>query len=191
MGGTPERKRNKPLKIGSIMPVFRGVFDVLETVGFRTQIRAADIGMRQSRSGLGRKSFLRWVLTQPSQFFSGAPFGYPAGKWWRRWDSEPKSVPQISGCVRAVPDWAEKAFCDGFSPSRHNFSAGHPSDAPLENGGDGGIRTHDLCVANASLSQLSYAPWQEKAKPQTGWGFADGVRYGTRTHGLQGHNLTR
>ena len=25
-------------------------------------------------------------------------------------------------------------------------------------GGDGGIRTHDLCVANASLSQLSYAP---------------------------------
>ena len=24
--------------------------------------------------------------------------------------------------------------------------------------GDGGIRTHDLCVANASLSQLSYAP---------------------------------
>ena len=25
-------------------------------------------------------------------------------------------------------------------------------------GGDGGIRTLDLCVANASLSQLSYAP---------------------------------
>ena len=80
MGGTPERKRNKPLKIGSIMPVFRGVFDVLETVGFRTQIRAADIGMRQSRSGLGRKSFLRWVLTQPSQFFSGAPFRMPHWK---------------------------------------------------------------------------------------------------------------
>lgn len=25
-------------------------------------------------------------------------------------------------------------------------------------GGDGGIRTHDLCVANAALSQLSYTP---------------------------------
>ncbi len=28
----------------------------------------------------------------------------------------------------------------------------------VEIGGDGGARTHDLCVANASLSQLSYAP---------------------------------
>lgn len=26
------------------------------------------------------------------------------------------------------------------------------------NGGDDGIRTHDLCVANAALSQLSYIP---------------------------------
>ena len=25
-------------------------------------------------------------------------------------------------------------------------------------GGPGGIRTHDLCVANAALSQLSYKP---------------------------------
>ena len=25
-------------------------------------------------------------------------------------------------------------------------------------GGDGGVRTHDLCVANAALSQLSYTP---------------------------------
>ncbi len=25
-------------------------------------------------------------------------------------------------------------------------------------GGDGGTRTHDLCVANASLYQLSYVP---------------------------------
>ena len=29
-------------------------------------------------------------------------------------------------------------------------------------GGDGGDRTLDLCVANASLSQLSYAPIEEK-----------------------------
>ena len=28
----------------------------------------------------------------------------------------------------------------------------------LYNGGDGGIRTHDLRVANAALSQLSYTP---------------------------------
>ncbi len=27
------------------------------------------------------------------------------------------------------------------------------------NGGDDGIRTHDLGVANATLSQLSYIPW--------------------------------
>ena len=28
----------------------------------------------------------------------------------------------------------------------------------LRFGGDGGTRTHDLCVANASLYQLSYVP---------------------------------
>lgn len=27
-----------------------------------------------------------------------------------------------------------------------------------KNSGTGGIRTHDLCVANAALSQLSYDP---------------------------------
>ena len=30
----------------------------------------------------------------------------------------------------------------------------------LPAGGPGGIRTHDLCVANAALSQLSYKPEQ-------------------------------
>jgi hypothetical protein len=33
---------------------------------------------------------------------------------------------------------------------------------PLEFGGADGIRTHDLCVANASLSQLSHCPVIEK-----------------------------
>ena len=32
------------------------------------------------------------------------------------------------------------------------------SDKRRFNGGDGGIRTHDLCDANAALSQLSYTP---------------------------------
>lgn len=30
----------------------------------------------------------------------------------------------------------------------------------LKNRGDNGIRTRDLCVANATLSQLSYVPVQ-------------------------------
>lgn len=29
---------------------------------------------------------------------------------------------------------------------------------PNKNGGDGGLRTHDLCLARAVLSQLSYIP---------------------------------
>ena len=32
-------------------------------------------------------------------------------------------------------------------------------------GGPGGIRTHDLCVANAALSQLSYKPEYNKTMP--------------------------
>ena len=30
--------------------------------------------------------------------------------------------------------------------------------SPFRRGGDGGIRTLDLCVANAALSRLSYTP---------------------------------
>ena len=35
-------------------------------------------------------------------------------------------------------------------------------NARKRNGGDEGIRTLDLCVANASLSHLSYIPTQKK-----------------------------
>ena len=55
-------------------------------------------------------------------------------------------------------------FCEKGGTTAHmaDFSVRKigTEQSPFRRGGDGGIRTLDLCVANAALSQLSYTPAQ-------------------------------
>ena len=73
--------------------------------------------------------------------------------WWRQRGSNPRPL----ACeANALP--AELCLPAGIELKKEWDRARTRVHALF--GGDGGIRTLDLCVANASLSQLSYAPVQ-------------------------------
>ena len=73
------------------------------------------------------------------------------------------SVPTQKGAIWRLFAW-EDSDSSETTPSGYElrYTAAYPRylEATTSAGGPGGIRTHDLCVANAALSQLSYKPKQ-------------------------------
>ncbi len=79
----------------------------------------------------------------------------------------PRRIPRYAAPCRirdTQPRGASRDTASDFRRRRGTACSGEKDRAHTRvralSGGDGGIRTLDLCVANASLSQLSYAPVQ-------------------------------